>query len=163
VRADEYGSRFLYTMRSDGTDQKFILEGDDLAHPSWSPNGRTIALSEEADIVTVRTDGTGVRLVSAAGDNSHPAWSPDGRWIAFDSDRIFVGDQTDIFIAPAAGGPARRLTRDGGAMPEWSPDGKEIVFADDASLWIAPASGGPAKRVALSAPAEDPSWRRSAP
>ena len=59
---------------------------------------------------------TGLRLVSAASQNSNPVWSPDGKWIAFDLDRV-DGDESEVFIAPVAGGPARRSTQGGGAMP----------------------------------------------
>ena len=59
VREDEFGSSFLYTMRSDGTDQRFVVEGRELEHPTWSPDGRSIAISEEGDIVTIRSTAPG--------------------------------------------------------------------------------------------------------
>jgi Tol biopolymer transport system component len=59
-----------------------------------------------------------------------PRWSPDGRYIAFDS--IEAGDG-DIYVAPAAGGPARRITPQGSHedVPAWSADGRWIYYESD--------------------------------
>lgn len=53
--------------------------------------------------------------------------SPDGEWVAFDSN--IYGNQ-DIFIMPATGGEARRLTTNSSDdfHPSFSPDGGELVF-----------------------------------
>jgi len=55
------------------------------------------------------------------------ALSPDGRLLAFDSNR---DGNLDIYLMPADGGEARRVTRDPGDdySPDFSPDGSEIVF-----------------------------------
>jgi dipeptidyl aminopeptidase/acylaminoacyl peptidase len=74
------------------------------------------------------------RHLSAAADaKSHREWgaafSPDGRTIAFLSDVAAPG-QLQIWLAPAAGGPARRLTRVQGQLAHllWSADGGSIAF-----------------------------------
>jgi len=88
------------------------------------------------------SDG-GIQLVTASGDGStsavvstfppatyylYPRWSPDGKWIAFqrgDSIRF------DVFVAPAAGGEPRQLTRDNNMMGgfAWLPDSSGIVYS----------------------------------
>jgi dipeptidyl aminopeptidase/acylaminoacyl peptidase len=71
-------------------------------------------------------------LTAARDDKPHrerdAAWSPDGREIAFLSDAAQEG-QLQIYVAPAAGGAARVLTRAHGQLehPRWSPDGKRIA------------------------------------
>jgi dipeptidyl aminopeptidase/acylaminoacyl peptidase len=57
------------------------------------------------------------------------AWSPDGRRIAFLSDAARE-KQLQIYVSPAMGGPARRLTGVQGQLGhlKWSPDGKTIAF-----------------------------------
>ncbi|TWD83437.1 Tol biopolymer transport system component [Kribbella amoyensis] len=57
------------------------------------------------------------------GTNFMVSVSPDGRWLAVD---LVVA----IWVIPAAGGAARRLTDDlqDATRPRWSPDGRELVF-----------------------------------
>lgn len=62
------------------------------------------------------------------------SWSPDGQHIAFGSNRQpdwDVKPGSDIYVMPASGGEARKLTETGGlyAMPVFSADGSRIAFA----------------------------------
>ncbi|MEO8190401.1 MAG: S9 family peptidase [Acidobacteriota bacterium] len=78
-------------------------------------------------------EGTPRRVTGGADgrahDEHHPVWSPDGRRIAFLSDAA-KGGQAQVWVAPAAGGPARQLTKLQGQLdnPRWSPDGRSIAF-----------------------------------
>jgi len=58
----------------------------------------------------------------------HPALSPDGKRVAFDW-------HGDIWVCPAEGGPAERITDAPGheQKPCWSPDGARIAFSTDAA------------------------------
>ncbi len=89
----------------------------------------------EDDLWTVSANG-GIarRLTSNLGEVSRPLFSKDGSQIAF------VGreeGQSEIYVMPALGGPARRLTFLGGNLcltAGWTKDGK-IIFADNARHW----------------------------
>jgi dipeptidyl aminopeptidase/acylaminoacyl peptidase len=72
--------------------------------------------------VTAGTDARAHREHSAA-------WSPDSKRIAFLSDAA-KERQLQIYVSPASGGPARRLTGVQGQVGhlKWSPDGKAIAF-----------------------------------
>ena len=91
-------------------------------------------------------------LVSGApGFDGAVAWSPDGKQISFMSRR---GGQPDIWIAPADGGAATRLTTWPSAegSSRWSPDGKTIAFLSSrespgVDIWTMPVSGGTPTRV----------------
>ena len=76
----------------------------------------------------------------------YPAISPDGSQICFEY-------ESDLWIAPAAGGDARQLTIHEACdrSPVWSPDGKTIAFASDRfgnfDVFTVPAAGGAATRL----------------
>ncbi len=75
-------------------------------------------------------------------DVTQPAWSPDGRTLAFvtfrpqpheeeEDDRREDGtDKKQVFILPADGGEARRLTEaaEGVEQYRWMPDGSGVIF-----------------------------------
>jgi TolB protein len=73
-----------------------------------------------------------------------PRWSPDEREIVFYSARS--GDR-EIWVMPAAGGAARRLTHTPGmdSVPSWSPDGGVIVYRSErpgnSEIWTVTSDG----------------------
>jgi dipeptidyl aminopeptidase/acylaminoacyl peptidase len=89
---------------------------------------------ELGDVALTGIPGASARRITGAADGrAHderdPVWSPDGKRIAFLSDAAREG-QSQIWIAPAAGGPARRLTGVAGQVSHlrWSPDGRSVAF-----------------------------------
>lgn len=66
-------------------------------------------------------------------DVGDPQVSPDGKWVAYSVTTLDAPDDdsdTDIYLAPLAGGEALRLTtsKKAEASPRFSPDGKWIAF-----------------------------------
>ena len=109
-----------------------------------SPDGSRVAWVERrrddrgiealsAVFVAELPGGTRRRVSAAAGARDHRersvAWSPDGKSLAFLSD-AGSPKQLQIWIAPASGGAARRVTGVVGQLDDlkWSPDGKSIAF-----------------------------------
>jgi Tol biopolymer transport system component len=120
--------------------------------PSVSPDGTSFAYvairSGKSDILLRRIGAENPTNLTEhfPGRNVQPALSPNGARIAFRSDR----DGGGIFLMGASGESPRRLT-DFGANPDWSPDGKRIVFAADqprqtsddrSSLWVVDVETG---------------------
>lgn len=75
-----------------------------------------------------------------------PALSPDGS-------RVCFSYQGNLWIAPASGGDAIRLTANDSldTNPRWSPDGKWLAFNSDreggSQVFLIPAIGGPARQI----------------
>jgi Tol biopolymer transport system component len=146
-------------------------------NPSWSPDGRQIAVSTCQ--VTYPTDRSGVGelwavdLVSGAkrpiwqgGDAVQPSWSPHGQRIAFWGLRGQSG-QRDLWTVAADGSVAR-----GGAVPvtddapldfspAWSYDGRYLYFSSDRggtlNLWRIPIDEGSGRVLGESEPVTTPS------
>lgn len=89
----------------------------------------------------------------------HPSISPDGNQIAFSY-------QGDIWVVPAEGGVARRLTihESYEASPAWSPDGKKIAFVGNRygnnDVFVTDLNGSTPQRLTHhSASDNEPTWR----
>jgi Tol biopolymer transport system component len=161
------GSFDIYVMRADGsgTRQLTATRADD-HHPTWSPDGTTIAFERGRKIYAVSAQGGSARLVSRglAGD-ADPAWSPDGTRIAFVR-RVAGGPVREIWTMGIDGGHAKAVTALHGSSinPAWSPDGKRIAFASNIvgslyDLYIVGIEGGQIRRLTRRGPDTfEPAW-----
>jgi len=107
-----------------------------------SPDGSAVLYqkygSGDSDVLIAPVDG------SAPG---HPLWeeqgaqysamiSPDGRWLAYVSQE---SGEDEVFIRPASGvGGIWQISTDGGLVPLWSPDGKEVFFVNGDTMMSVP-------------------------
>ena len=92
-----------------------------------------------------RQGGTALRLTADPGQDVMPRYSPDGRWIAYTAS---TQGNEDVYVIPAAGGEARRLTFHSDVVAKaptrwgpdnmvvtWTPDSKNIVFMSRRMSW----------------------------
>jgi Tol biopolymer transport system component len=98
------------------------------ANPRWSQNGSQLAFDSAGRVVVMSANGTNRRVV-ARGGASQPAWSPR---TAHGQGLVFVR-AGDLWVVPAAGGRATRITTDGAAScgnsaPSWSSDGRYLTY-----------------------------------
>jgi len=138
-------------------------------HPDLSPDGNTLLFvasgSGNRDIHALRVGGNRVVNLTqdSPADDTQPRFSRDGQWIVFRSER----DGGGLFVMGATGENLRRLT-DRGYDPCWSPDGKEVAFADElvddpyyrrnlSALWSVELASG-AVRPLCPGDAVQPDW-----
>jgi TolB protein len=128
-----------------------------------SPDGRRVAMvlskGGSPDIYVCDADGANLKQLTRTKEaESAPCWSPDGRWICYSSREL---GRSALFVISADGNSKRRLRTDGAincTEPDWSPDGKTIVFTalmGSFQICTAPANGGSATPLVAG---EDPSW-----
>lgn len=91
-----------------------------------------------SDIAIVSPRGRGLDRLTDTGDAWSPAWSPDGAKLLYED---HVDGDGDIYVMDRDGGNVVNLTERSDAdeaSPEWSPNGRWIVFA---STRARPGSG----------------------
>ncbi len=119
-----------------------VYELTGVADPRISPDGTRVAYQvwtidkEKNDyrgaIWIAPFDGSAEPEQFTSGDRRDglPRWSPDGRWLAFTSNRGEDKTPASLYLIPAEGGEARKLTdlKESVESAEWSPDSTRIVF-----------------------------------
>ena len=99
-----------------------VYELTGVGDPRLSPDGSRVAYvvsttdreaSEYRSAIWVaqpRRLGRAARFTTGEKRDGSPRWSPDGRWLAFVSNRGDEKAQGQIYVIPAEGGEARKLT-----------------------------------------------------
>ncbi len=136
----------IYVMNDDGSGIRRLTTNTQSADrdPRWSPDGKRIAFTRFMDKAQMQTsselfvmnaDGTGQkRLTHNTVADGYPSWSSDGKRIAFTSKR--TGNHRhrkyEVYVIELASQRVQRLTGTEGELgsgaPDWSPDGREIVY-----------------------------------
>ena len=133
---------------AEGQGSVSVLPDGRLVHESWScTTGLYLGIHVTSADGSQTSEITDAQASATSGDDEQPDGSPDGRSVAFVRQ---VGDGTGaIFVVPVDGGAATRLTEDIAdiARPQWSPDGRTILYEVSGALWTVPSTGGDPQRI----------------
>lgn len=135
----------IFSVRADGGDKpRPLTENNDAQYPgSFTGDGKRLAFFQHAaqevqgpDIWTVAVErdenglkaGTPESFVQTPAAKRDPSFSPDGRWLAYSSDESGT-NQVYVRAFPDTGG-RWQISSDGGAIPIFARNGKDLYFYD---------------------------------
>jgi serine/threonine-protein kinase len=133
---DNSGVYDVYQMPASGTIQPEPLIRSDVTYKyplAWSPDGKYVVFTQLGEggmydiwLLPLHEDRTPRPYLSTPFNEDFAAFSPDGRWLAHNSDETGTAEiYVRSFPEP---GEKYRVSTSGGTTPQWSKDGKELVF-----------------------------------
>lgn len=135
----------IYVMNDDGTGRRRLTKNTVSKdhYPRWSPDGKRIAFIRYMDkksqasgeLFIMNTNGKELqRLTDNNAREGCMSWSPDGKRIVFQSDRNRRG-RPEVHVIDLETLAVTQLTgieeiegEQGSVVPDWSPDGTQIVY-----------------------------------
>jgi Tol biopolymer transport system component len=117
----------------------------------FSPDGSRLVFTNgvaEGDGIMMATLGPPIEvrpLINTAFRDTWPAISPDGRWIAYTSNE---SGRQEVYVRsfPDVGRGRWQVSTDGGKMPRWNKDGRELIFRRgpdlDGEVWVSAIQPG---------------------
>ena len=164
------GQLWLYDSARD-TLTRFTFEGNSNLYPTWTPDGKRIAFTSDKEgpgnIYWQMADGSGglERLTTSQNLQAPVSWSPNGERLAF----IELSPTTaaDIWVLRLSDRKAQAFLQTPAyeGAPQFSPDGRWMAYASDASgrreIYVQPYPGPGGKWQISTDGGNEPVWDRS--
>ncbi len=146
----------IWIVPATGGEEKRVTDTPDAeSNPVWRPgaNELTFVITSEKSGIWAMDMATGSerRLTPDSIRTAGFYGSPDGTQIDYVIER--GGGVQDLAVMPVVGGASRILVSGGGTVltPQWSPDGKQIVYLSDRGgsqdVWIVDVADGPPRQL----------------
>jgi eukaryotic-like serine/threonine-protein kinase len=129
------GAMNLYRKLSNGAGkEEGLIKSNQGEHmQDWSPDGRfllyrTFGVKTKSDIwvLPMFGDRKPYPFLETEFDETSAIFSPDGRWVAYVSDEAGT---YEVYVRRFQGsGGSWRISTDGGTVPRWRRDGKELFY-----------------------------------
>jgi len=145
------GVGHLWSVSLDGSHNPEILvstaDSASIIATSWSPGGRVLAFNKQSpetgyDVWTIDVAGDRkpVPFLKTAFLERNARFSPVGRLIAYMSNET---GRDEIYVQPFSGpGMKQRVSKDGGRLPVWARDGRELFYRNgDAMMAVTIPAG----------------------
>ncbi|MCB9420404.1 MAG: serine/threonine-protein kinase [Ardenticatenaceae bacterium] len=159
------GNWEVYTMTVDGSQPRRVTNNPtDDRLPTWSPDGQQLAFISDRDgdfdLFVANADGSNVRQVTHNSDlrEGHVSWSVDNRLVY--NAGTWDDATWEIYTIEVNGQNPRQLTHNNVSdwSPEWSPDGRFILYlsivgdphaggGDDPAIFIMNGDGSGARQL----------------
>jgi Tol biopolymer transport system component len=158
--SDRNGTQQIYRQPlSGGEPEQLTRSSDPDFLSSWSPDGKEIAFYSyrrgTRRVYVIPADGGQAReLAPTLANQRNPVWAPDGQGLVFSASEDEQPSQLYVVRrrSDSTWEAPHRVTTDGGALPQWSPDGRRIAFINEHAVWLVGSGGG---RPSLLIPAAD--------
>jgi len=125
--------------------------------PQLSPDGKSIVFDREtgpsghssSQLYVMNSEGTGARQLQTQGNWARdPRWAPEGGRVAYTAQDVF--GTSNLHVAVVAVNEGSTIVAEG-AWPDWSPDGRQLVFATSDSIVVHDLATGSERLVRASA------------
>ena len=169
----EASNQSLRVHETDSEEARVVAQqvGNVGAKPSWSPDGRKIAVADFQRSNSRYREGRNlIRIVDVASGQATlvepgtfpdglserleagPTWSPDGRWLAY----VMNATLHVLPVTPEGvpTGPSRQVTGGSAEMPTWSSDSRTILYLSDGRLRTVGVDGSGGREIPV-----DLTWR----
>jgi TolB protein len=154
--SDRAGRQHIFRLRlPSGAPEQLTADSADDFLPVFSPDGREIAFHRiehgVRDLFVIPAEGgSAERVTNSPEDDRVPRWTPDGQGLVYQCDAGGTPEVCIVRRGTAGWGEPRQLTREGGLLPDVSPDGGRIVYRSrelPGQVLLMSVDGGPSRRI----------------